>query len=66
MNRDVVRGLVNILMESPIYLELSVKERYRLLKHFLELYVSLPDTLSASPDGEERSPGVRGKSGTGS
>ncbi len=63
MNRNTVKNLINILMESPLYLELTVKERYQLLMHFMDLYVSYSDVLFASDDADEPSFEARGKDG---
>lgn len=38
--REQVKKLILILMESPFYMTLSVKERYHLLKKLLENYPS--------------------------
>ncbi len=43
MNRRVARSVVSILMESPFYLTLSLKERYDLMIRLLSLYSPLMD-----------------------
>lgn len=61
MNRNVVKGLINILMESPLYLELTLKERYQLLIKFMDLYASLPDSSPLFPGVKTDELPLRGK-----
>ncbi len=44
--REQVKKLLLILMESPFYMTLSVKERYQLLKKLLENYPSFFEGLN--------------------
>lgn len=44
--REQVKKLILILMESPFYMTLSVKERYQLLKNLLENYPSFFEDLN--------------------
>ena len=43
MNNRVARHVVNILMESPFYLGLTLKERHRLITDFVTMYSLVPD-----------------------
>ncbi len=38
--KDKIKKLIFILMESPFYMTLSVKERYQLLKKLVQSYPS--------------------------
>ncbi len=38
--RDKIKKLIFILMESPFYMTLSIKERYQLLKKLVQSYPS--------------------------
>jgi hypothetical protein len=54
MDRTVVRNLVNILIESPLYLTLSLKERYTLLIQFMASY-SFPESATGRDEKETSS-----------
>lgn len=43
MNDRTVRHMVNILMESPFYLGLTLEERHQLIKDLLSMYSLVPD-----------------------
>ncbi len=50
MNSQVMKHLIGILLESPLYLTLSRRERHRLLNDFVGLYaffVETPDNMGA-------------------
>lgn len=44
LNKRIMRNVINVLMESPIYSTLSLKERRDLLVNFMELYMTMTDT----------------------
>lgn len=48
MNDRIIRSALNILMESPFYLGLSLRDRHRLISDFVALY----SPLFESPPGE--------------
>lgn len=43
LNKRIMRNVINVLMESPIYSTLSLKERRDLLVDFIELYMTMTD-----------------------
>lgn len=44
MNSQVMKHLIGILLESPLYPTLSRRERHRLLNDFIGLYTFLAET----------------------
>jgi hypothetical protein len=53
MDYRMARHLVNILIESPLYLGLTVKERRRLIAEFATRYLLAPDNRSDRESTEE-------------
>jgi hypothetical protein len=51
MNTRRVRNLVNVFMESPIYVSLSRRERHELLARFIDLYSEPTDPEAATEPG---------------
>jgi hypothetical protein len=49
MNDHTARHVVNILMESPFYLGLTLEERHRLIADVVTMYPLVSDD---KPDGE--------------
>jgi hypothetical protein len=43
MNNQVVKHLLGILLESPLYITLSRRERHRLVNDFIDLYAFAVD-----------------------
>ncbi len=54
MNNRLTRNVLNVLMESPFYLGLSLKERHKLVSDFVALYSSLLEDLPEEHGTEEQ------------
>jgi stress-induced morphogen len=54
MNNRLTRNALHILMESPFYPGLSLKDRHRLVSDFIALYSSLIEGLSEEHGTEEQ------------
>jgi len=52
MSGDKTKKLISVLMESPLYMTLSVKERHALLIRLEESYPISPDNDYAESDGD--------------
>jgi hypothetical protein len=50
MSGDKTKKLISVLMESPLYMTLSVKERHALLIRLEESYPISPDNDCAESD----------------
>lgn len=53
MNNRAARHVVNILMESPFYLELTLKERHHLITDLVTVYSLVSDNRPEQPSTEE-------------
>ncbi len=62
MNSITARHLVNVLIESPLYLGLPLKERRRLIAEFTALYSLVTDNAAGRPDPDEPAKEVKEQS----